>query len=198
MVRARRIAEGGKAGLRFRLVIVIERPADGGESQLLPRNIVPRRERDFLAFGSGRRRIEEARPVKDLHLADAGYGIDGEHRFDLEFGAGLFPRLAPRALLDALAELEEARRQRPESLAGFDGAPAHENLPASVRDHARNDAGINIVYESAGTADAPFAILARGNFIREGNRKSFVAHPRTMAFCCAQRKSATYISVMGG
>ena len=52
--------------------------------------------------------------------------------------AGLFHRLADRALVDGLVDLEEAARLRPGTQAGLDATPDQDDL-AGVRDRESRD-----------------------------------------------------------
>src|SRR5262245_6082402 len=92
---AGRVGAGRHIGRRPRLTIVLQRPAYGGESELVPRDFLPTEEPDLQAFLSCLDGfVEKAGAIDQLYLADARDVVDREQPLDLDPGACLLPRLA--------------------------------------------------------------------------------------------------------
>ena len=83
-------------------------------------------------------------------------------------GAGFFVGLAARAFLDALAELQKARRQRPQPVPRFDGAPAQQHALLPDRHRADDVDRVFVMDLAATAADRTFAVVVGGHAVVGG------------------------------
>jgi hypothetical protein len=65
--------------------------------------------------------------IEEVELADVRHVEHGEQRLEIHLDARLLQRLAQRPLLRGLAELHEARRQRPVAAPRLDIAQAEQH-----------------------------------------------------------------------
>ena len=68
---------------------MVQRPVDGREGDIVPRDFVPGKQTDLQAlFTRGDSGRGQRCAVDKLDLANSGYVIDGEQRIDFDIGAG--------------------------------------------------------------------------------------------------------------
>src|SRR6516164_7559928 len=122
---ARRIDAGGEIARRPRLAIMLQRPADRGERELAPWDLLPVEEPDLETFRSGLDRlVEQPGTIDQLHLADPRDVINRQQSFDLDSRPGFLPGLALSAGARRFVELEIAGRQGPVAVARVDRTAA--------------------------------------------------------------------------
>ncbi len=114
----------------------------------------------FKALGASAKIAEEGRCKKHVDLP----GLDDIDRCkqatNSYIGAGLFEGLAGGTLFHRLAELHEASRYRPVSVAWFDSAAAKQNLAILFGHTAHDDSWILVVNDVAPFADPAKTIVA--------------------------------------
>src|SRR5712692_2521511 len=110
------------------LAVLIERPSDRGEGEVVPRDLVPREQADLEAFRSGGKiRAAQVGAVDELNLADPWDAVDGEQAVDGDVGLRLLPGLALSCLGRRFVKLQISGWQGPESAPRLDGAPAEQD-----------------------------------------------------------------------
>jgi hypothetical protein len=110
-VLARRVGKGGEDTLILRFPPMFQRPMNAGEGNLRPRNIVPRKQLHFEAFGTGGEFFFfQPRAIHQLHLAQTRYGIDRKQPIKNDLAFRFLPRFAARTILRRLVFFEITRR----------------------------------------------------------------------------------------
>src|SRR5205807_10470248 len=104
--------------------------------------------------------IEQLRAKKNVYLLDVRNVEHREQRSEPNACPGFFRRFAFRALRSALADLHEARRQRPLAVARLDGALAKKNSFAPDRYRPDDRPRIHVVNLAALIAAVALAIVA--------------------------------------
>ena len=107
-------------------------------------------------------RIEQARPVEQLHLPDAHDVVDCQQPGDVDARAGLLPGLAPGAFLGALAALQITRRHDPEPGARLDRPAAQQDAVLPAAHGADHHLGIEVVDLAAPRAHVALEGVAFG------------------------------------
>jgi hypothetical protein len=107
----------------------LQRGADGGESQVVPRDLVFGEQAHVQAFDAGREiEVEQLGQIEQVDLVHVGHVQQREQLAQPDVGAGFFLGLAHRCLVRGFLVFHEAGRQGPVAVARLDGALAQQDL----------------------------------------------------------------------
>lgn len=137
---------------------------DGAESQFVPWDIFFGEQPSLQAFGAGRKvSVEKSCTVKQVNLINMRDADQREQGVDFSACAGFLERFPEGGLLRRFAVFHKSRRQGPQSMGGFDGPAAEQDVAFPFGNAADHQLGITIMDRFALRTDMARQHIVRGD-----------------------------------